>query len=264
MPRKSSQSRRLRAAHSVGRARLSYSPTETVRVPFRRWVLFQQATSYNGLFNLVPNNLGDVIAAMRTSFAHWRMNHLKVKIFSGSHPVEVYNAGYKPGGDLALAVGFTAIDYTKFLSTPSWNSATQMPVYNMGPASGPVSIEVGQRDLRKITVPWLETTSTGSESEAFQSAGVVYHGTYVSTSVESGFIIHVLFEGEVEFRDRIDNAVSLFAQPSSGPAAEADERYSPPRLMRQEEDVSSYVSVSRGPIPPPQVLRGASQSLRCS
>ncbi len=255
----------LREARRRAAERVHYSPTETVRVPFRRWVIFQQTTSYNGLFNLVPSNLGDVIAAMRTSFAHWRMNSLKVKIFSGTLPVSIYNAGYQAGADLALAVGFTAIDYTKFTSTPSWNSATQMPVFNMGPAHGPVAIAVGQKDLRKITVPWLETTSTGSESEAFQSAGVVYHGTYVSTATTAGYLIHVMFEGEVEFRDRIDNSVSLFSQGSvERPAAEADEVHAPSmyRQIRQEEDVTSYVSVPRGLMPPTPLPRVASQSLR--
>lgn len=241
-------------------------------VPFRKWFTFQQTTSYNGLFNLVPNNLGDVIAAMRTSFAHWRLNSLRAKIFAATQPTSVYNAGYQAGADLALALGFCAIDYTKFASTPSWNSATQMPVYDMGPARGPTSIKVGRAVLRKTTVPWLETTSTGSESEAFQSAGVVYHGSYVSTATTGGYLVHVMVEGEVEFRDRIDNAVSLFAETSSshslheeckGPAADADEREylaipRPRYLTAREEDLLSVASV-RGPRPP--LVRGDTSAL---
>jgi len=247
----------------MSRIHSAYSSTiaqETVRVPFRRWFSFINTTSYSNLFNLVPNNLGDVVAAMRTSFAHWRLNSLDVKMFAGSLPVGLYTTGRDPGGDLALGLGFTCIDYTKFASTPSWNSATQMPQFEMSNALG-VRLKVGRAELRKTTVPWLETTSTGSESEAFQSAGTLWNGSYVNTAVTGGYVVHGCICGEVEFRDRIDNTVSLFAAESDGskplnskargPVAETDEReyFSIPRGIRQEEDVLSVSS--RVACPPP-------------
>lgn len=181
-----------------------------MRVPFRKWFTFQTAAGYSGFLNLVPSQLGDAIDEMRTSWLHWRLNHLHARISSGTLPVSVYNAGYVAGADCMLGLGFSAVDYTKFTSTPSWNSATQLPLFRMGAANQGCALRVQQRDLRKTTVPWLETTNTGSESEAFQSAGVLWHGNYVSTATTAGYLCHVILEGEVEFRDRADNSVTLF------------------------------------------------------
>ncbi len=181
---------------------------ETVRVPFRKWFTFQSASGYSGLFNLVPNNLGDAISQMRTSWEHWRLNKLKAQVQCGTQAVNVYNAGYVTGPDNMLGLGFCAVDYTKFTSTPSFSTATQFPLFKMGPAVRGCTLTVNQAECRKTTVPWLETTSTGSESEAFQSAGVLWHGNYVSTATTSGFVCHVMLEGEVEFRDRVGYSVS--------------------------------------------------------
>jgi len=189
---------------------------ETIRVPFRKYITYNAKVNLNFLFTLVPNNLGDVIAAMRTSFGHWRMNALRVKIFSASQPVALWTSQRESGPGLVLGLGYTAIDPTKFSSTPSWNSATQLPIYNMGPAIG-TSISVPLAELRRTTVPWLETTSTGSESEAFQSAGSLYYGNLMPTATADGYDIQLLLEGEIEFRDRIDNAVSVFTQPVVDP-----------------------------------------------
>lgn len=196
-----------RRVHSTYSTRTA---SETVRVPFRKWFAYNATVSFNFLLGLRPSNLGDVIAAMRTSFSHWRMNSLKVRIFAGSQPVSIYNAGRESGPDCTLGVGFTAVDVTKFTSTPSWNSATQLPLFAMGPACEGATMVVPHAELRRTTVPWLETTATGSESEAFQDAGSLYYGNICSTGSSPGYYVNVLLEGEVEFRDRVDNAVSLF------------------------------------------------------
>lgn len=185
---------------------------ETVRVPFRKWFTFQAAAGYSGMFNIVPNNLGDAISQMRTSWLHYRLNALRITVKCGNLPVSVYNAGYVAGADCMLGIGFIASDYTKFGSTPSWNSATQLPLFRMGAPNQGCSLKIQERDLRKTTVPWLETTTTGSESEAFQSAGMIWHGNYVSTATTGGYLCHVLLEGEIEFRDRAPYTVTLEQQ----------------------------------------------------
>ncbi len=208
-------------------------------MPFRRWFAFQAAAGYSSLFNLVPNNLGDAIAQMRTSWSHYRLNELKVKIFSGTLPVSIYNAGYTAGADCALGIGFSAVDYTKFASTPSWSTATQLPIFSAGPANLGTSFSVAVADLRKTTVPWLETTSTGSESEAFQSAGVIWHGNYVSTATTAGFFCHVMIEGEIEFRDRIGYSVSTYLGRVDAAASE-DEKQASAVANNDCEDPECY------------------------
>ncbi len=166
------------------------------------------------MLGMYANVLGDVISAMRTSWIHWRLNAVRVRAFSGSQPVSYYQAGHTTGSDLAIGLGYVAVDTTKFTSTPSWNSATQFPNWVCGPAKG-CSLTVPKSELRKTTVPWFETTSTSSESEAFQCAGSLWYGTYAATATTTGYIIHLVIEGEVEFRDRIDNSVALLTQSMS-------------------------------------------------
>ncbi len=210
---------------------------ETVRVPFRKWFTFQSAAGYTGLFNIVPNNLGDAISQMRTSWEHYRLNRLKATIQCGTQAVNVYNAGYVPGPDNMMGLGFCAVDYTKFTSTPSWSTATQFPLFRMGPAVHGVTLTVKQAELRKTTVPWLETTSTSSESEAFQSAGVLWHGNYASTATTAGFLCHVLLEGEIEFRDRAGYSVTALLKEEEKKEPEA-------YIVTNEPDYDDLDSVS--------------------
>ncbi len=211
---------------------------ESIAVPFRRWLEYTTIGSSSNMLGLTANTLGDVISAMRTSFLHWRLTRLRIRLLAANMPGSVYNSGYQSVPDAVLGVGFIALDSTKLTSTPSWNSASQLAFFNAESVlKGETRLAVPLRELRKTTVPWLETTSTSSESEAFQEAGTVWYGNYTNTGAASGSIYHLLLEGVVQFRDRVDNSVSFALGLSANPLPH-------PLAVTAEEEEEKYAVVT--------------------
>lgn len=153
------------------------------------------------------NQFGDVIADMRTSWEHWKLNRLKISSWLGQHITSVISSGTIETADLIVAVGYTCVNAAQFASVPSMNSATQLPVFAMG-TNQRVTVDVDQSELDRRTAKWLLTTNTGTQPVELQEHGTLFYGTYGLTAI-SGALQHVLLEGEVSFRDRIDSSVSL-------------------------------------------------------
>jgi len=194
---------------------MSRMETETVRVPFRRWL--QQSAASGGTSNLLAlnaNQFGDVITAMRTSFEHWKLNRLKASVWLSQTVVSVVSSGTLESADETHAVGYTCVCSNQFASVPSMNSATQLPVFAMNSNAHAV-INVPKSELAKRTVKWLLTTNTGTQPEELQQHGTLYYASLSTTSC-SGLLLNLLIEGEIEFRDRIDSSVALYRPPNSG------------------------------------------------
>jgi hypothetical protein len=124
-------------------------------------------------------------------------------------PTTVVSSGgtFESAGDLMVGVAYIAVDSTKLSSTPSWNSLTQLPLFRAD--RDRVSLTVAPVELNKTQLKWYETTSTGSESDAFQSPGTAFVAVYLNSGFTTS-VVHVFIEGEIIFRDRIDSSVAFY------------------------------------------------------
>jgi hypothetical protein len=194
--------------------RLGVDETRTVVFPFRVWLndRFGDGSHLNGSVNtltLNPGSLGNRATATSLQFEHWRLNKLKLSTWFSVHPVSVWTGTATSGiTDGVHGFGFTTMDSSKFSSVPTWAQLTQFPIFEMKSAPHIASCSVQTQELRKTTVPWLETTSTGSESQAFRQAGTVFWGAWMNSPMASGLPTHLLVEGEIEFRDPVDAAIT--------------------------------------------------------
>ncbi len=180
---------------------------------------------------MIPSNMGQRIGVIAPAYGHWRLNRLRVYSFvdvAGSAASSVATSGANAQlGILPVYhwVSYWGVDHTK-VGTTSMVLSSQFPCFKIANGYQQNRFTVPQKELRNLSVPWFETTTTGSESEALQTAGLVTCGVQINydtsfyTSIgNASLTIFCIIEGECEFRDPIDSSIAVLF-PSSRPAPE--------------------------------------------
>jgi len=235
-----------------GTAQASLPSRVTTKIPFRKLIINSGTSTMDHLVALNPtSNLGDRITAQSNQWEHWRFSRLSATSWLAAGGVPYYNSA-TPGTQttgVMHAIGFIGVESQKFNATPTIDQAAQLPCYALANGFMKARFVVPTTELRRGTVPWFETTSTGSEPVALQQPGTLYYGIY-EASPSTTYYQFVLVEGEIEFRDPIDANDSVFApvpanndsKESSSSVASVD---AAPRWADIPDDIEDTVVVPR-------------------
>lgn len=209
------------------------SETRSIVVPFRRLLVNTfGVTNVSTLDLQVPSNvLGTRITNVGDNYLHWRFKRLRVtSVLSGGGvtTAEQFGAGpttvYNANGVIQM-IAFSMGDTTKLSGIPTTAQASQMPCFALGNGFQRISFNVPPRVLQRDgAVPWYETQTRGSESEAFRIPGFLWYSSVVEHTVNGDLSQQIMIEGDIEFRDPVDSVLSFMDKPKNVPPADDDEK----------------------------------------